>query len=136
MTLFIPLIIGTGGNAGSQTVASVIRALALDEIRRRDVLRILARELTASALLGLLLASVAYLRASMWGVGPAISLVVAFTILAVCIWANTVGSLIPLLADLLGIDPTVMSAPLISTLVDATGLLIYLSVAGLVLQRI
>jgi magnesium transporter len=136
LSYFIPLIIGTGGNAGSQTVTSVIRALALKEVRRRDILRVLWREVRTSLALGLLLGLVAFGRVELWGVGTSIAVIVGVTILAVCLWANIVGSLIPIAADALGIDPTVMSAPLIATLVDATGLLIYLSVAGFILSEI
>ncbi|HSB90652.1 MAG TPA: magnesium transporter [Anaerolineales bacterium] len=136
LSYFIPLIIGTGGNAGSQTVTSVIRALALKEVRRRDVLRVLWREVRTSLALGLLLGAVAFGRVMLWGVGWPIAIIVGVTILAVCMWANVVGSLIPIAADTLGIDPTVMSAPLIATLVDATGLLIYMTVAGFILTEI
>jgi len=136
LSFFIPLLIGTGGNAGSQTVTSVIRALALKEVRRRDVLRVFWRELQAGTLLGLLLGSVAFGRVLLWGVDIPLAVVVSLTVLAICIWANTVGSLIPILADTLGIDPTVMSAPLISTLVDATGLIIYFTMAGVILSQI
>jgi magnesium transporter len=72
----------------------------------------------------------------LWGVGTEIAIIVGVTILTVCMWANVVGSLIPIAADTLGIDPTVMSAPLIATLVDATGLLIYMTVAGFILAEI
>jgi magnesium transporter len=136
LAYFIPLIIGTGGNAGSQTVTSVIRALALDEVHRSDVLRVLRREVLTSLLLGLLLGTVAFVRVQIWGVGPSMALTVGLTILAVVLWANVVGSFVPILAEAVGIDPTVMSAPLIATLVDATGLMIYLSVAALVLKEI
>lgn len=136
LTFFIPLLIGTGGNAGSQTVTAVIRALALKEVSRRDLLRVLRREVVSGAMLGLLLAVAAFARVALWGVGIELAAVVSITVFTVCLWANTVGSLIPMLADLVGIDPTVMSAPLISTLVDATGLLIYLSVAVMVLEQI
>jgi magnesium transporter len=136
LSYFIPLIIGTGGNAGSQTVTTIIRALALKEVRRRDVLRVLWREVRTSLALGLLLGTVAFGRVMLWGVGWQIAIVVGITILTVCMWANVVGSLIPIAADSLGIDPTVMSAPLIATLVDATGLLIYLTVAGFILAEI
>ncbi|NLT43163.1 MAG: magnesium transporter [Anaerolineae bacterium] len=136
LTFFIPLLIGTGGNAGAQTVTTVIRALALKEVERRDILRVLRREMVSGAFLGLLLAAVAFGRVALWGVGLELAAVVSITVFAVCLWANTVGSLIPMLADAAGIDPTVMSAPLISTLVDATGLLIYLSVAVMVLEQI
>ncbi|OGO11325.1 MAG: magnesium transporter [Chloroflexi bacterium RBG_13_68_17] len=136
LSFFIPLLIGTGGNAGSQTVTTVIRALALDEVRRRDVVRVLVRELQTGILLGSLLGAVAFGRVLLWGLPTSMAVVVAVTILAICIWANTVGCLVPILADAVGIDPTVMSAPLITTLVDATGLLIYLRVAALVLSEI
>jgi magnesium transporter len=136
LAYFIPLIIGTGGNAGSQTVTSVIRALALDEVRRSDVLRILVREVYTSLLLGVLLGGVAFVRVELWGIGTPMALTVGLTIVTVVLWANVVGSLVPIIADVAGIDPTVMSAPLIATLVDATGLLIYLTVAALVLREI
>jgi magnesium transporter len=134
LSFFIPLLIGTGGNAGSQTVASIIRALALDEVEPRDLISVLVRELGVGALLGVLLGAVAYGRVLFWGLDSSMALVVAVTILCVCIWANTVGSLVPIVADVVGIDPAVISAPLITTLVDATGLLIYFSVAVLVLH--
>ncbi len=134
LSFFIPLLIGTGGNAGSQTVASIIRALALDEVEPRDLIQVVLRELGVGALLGLLLGAVAYGRVLFWGLPPTMALVVAVTILSICIWANTVGSLIPIAADVVGIDPAVISAPMITTLVDATGLLIYFSVAILVLH--
>ncbi|MGH2605986.1 MAG: magnesium transporter, partial [Anaerolineales bacterium] len=133
---FIPLLIGTGGNAGSQTVTTVIRGLALREIHTRDALRVVRRELITGSLLGLLLGSVAFGRVYLWGIRGGMAIVVAVTIFLICIWANAVGSLIPILGEAAGIDPTVMSAPLITTFVDATGLLIYFSMAILILQQI
>ena len=99
-------------------------------------MRVVLREIRTSALLGLLLGLVAFGRVLLWGVGVELALVVASTVFVVCVWANRIGSLIPLGAVALRMDPTVMSAPLIATLVDATGLLIYMSIAGLVIQRI
>ncbi|HLB63765.1 MAG TPA: magnesium transporter [Anaerolineales bacterium] len=136
LSFFIPLLIGTGGNAGSQTVTTVIRALALKEVHHHDALRVLFRELRTAAILGTLLGAVAFGRVLLWGLPTEMATVVSVTILAICVWANTVGCLVPILAHALGIDPTVMSAPLITTLVDATGLLIYLSVAAMVLSEI
>lgn len=136
LSFFIPLLIGTGGNAGSQTVTTVIRGLALREIRTRDALRVVRRELITGSLLGLLLGSVAFGRVYLWGIRGGLAIVVAVTIFLICIWANAVGSLIPILGEAAGIDPTVMSAPLITTFVDATGLLIYFSMAILILQQI
>ncbi len=136
LSFFVPLLIGTGGNAGAQTVSTVIRALALAEVRVGDVLRVMGREMTAGLLLGLLLGLIAYGRAMLWGVGPDLALCVALTIVVVVLWANTVGSLVPMFAQKVGIDPTVVSAPLITTLVDASGLFIYFSVAHLTVAQL
>lgn len=136
LAFFIPLIIGTGGNAGSQTVTTVVRAMALKEISRGDALKVLGREVVTAILLGLALGTVAFFRVQLWNVGVQMAVVVGLTIIAVVLWANVVGSLIPILADSVGIDPTVMSAPLLATLVDATGLLIYFTIAALVLNQI
>ena len=136
LSFFVPLLIGTGGNAGSQTVSTIIRALALGEVRVRDVLRVVRREVAAGVLLGLLLGAIAFGRALLWGVHYDLALCVATTILAVCTWANAVGAAIPLAAQRFGIDPTVISAPLITTLVDASGLFIYFSVAHLMIAQL
>jgi magnesium transporter len=136
LSFFVPLLIGTGGNAGSQTVSTIIRALALGEVRLSDALRVVAREITAGLLLGVLLGGIAFGRALMWGVHSDLAACVAVTILVVCTWANAVGALVPLAAQKLGIDPTVVSAPLITTLVDASGLFIYFSVAHLMIAQL
>ena len=136
LSFFIPLLIGTGGNAGSQTVSTVIRALALGEVRTRDAARIVLKELSTGILLGLLLGGIAFGRALLWGVTTDLATCVGLTVLIVCTWANTVGALIPVAAEAVGIDPTVVSAPLITTLVDASGLFIYLSVAKLLIAQL
>jgi len=136
LSFFVPLLIGTGGNAGSQTVATVIRASALGEVRTRDVLRVMFREVSTGVLLGVLVAVIAFGRALLWGVGPDLAFCVAVTIVAVVTWANAVGAGIPLLAQRVGIDPTVISGPLITTLVDATGLFIYFTVAHLTIAQL
>ena len=133
LSFFIPLLIGTGGNTGAQTVSTLIRGLALGEIRLRDTMRVIVRELGSGLLLGLLLGIVAFGRALLWGSPVALATVVGLTIIAICTWANTIGSLIPLVAKRVGIDPAVVSAPLITTLVDATGLAIYLLIAKMLL---
>jgi len=133
LMFFVPLLIGTGGNAGSQTTTTIIRALAVGEVRLRDALRVLSHEFGAGLLLGLGMAAVAFLRAVTWGTGLPVAVAVSLSILAIIIWATSLGSLLPMLATRLGIDPTVISGPAMSTLVDATGLFIYLSVARLVL---
>lgn len=134
LAFFIPLIIGTGGNAGSQTVSTIIRALALGQIRIRDARRVMLREMTAGVLLGTLLCVFAIARAMLWHSGWQLSLVVGLTILSVCVWSNVIASLVPMFAQRFHIDPTVVSAPMITTLVDATGLAIYLLIAKLVLD--
>lgn len=134
LSFFIPLIIGTGGNAGSQTVSTIIRALALKQVRVKDVLKVLLRETGSGFLLGGLLCAFAMVRTLLWGQPPRLALVVGITIMSVCAWANIVGSVVPLLAQKLKIDPTVVSAPLITTVVDATGLFIYFMVAKIFLK--
>jgi magnesium transporter len=136
LSFFIPLLIGTGGNAGSQTVSTVIRALALGEVRTRDAIRVVVKELSTGLLLGILLGGIAFGRALLWGVHTDLATCVGLTVLIVCTWANTVGALIPIGAEAVGIDPTVISAPLITTLVDASGLFIYLSVAKILIAQL
>ncbi len=136
LSFFIPLLIGTGGNTGAQTVSTIIRGLALQEIRLRDTLRVVVREFWSGLLLGATLGLIAFGRAELWGSGYQLSLVVALSILAICAWANTIGSLIPLVAQRFKIDPALVSAPLITTLVDATGLAIYLLIAKALLTAL
>jgi len=134
LSFFIPLLIGTGGNAGSQTVTTIIRSIALGEIRLKDAGRVLAREMSTGIMIGLLIGSVAFGRALLWGAHTPLAFTVSLTVLAICCWSTTVGSLIPIAAERFGVDPAVLSAPLITTLVDATGLIIYFSIAKVVLH--
>ena len=129
LSFFIPLLIGTGGNTGAQTVSTLIRGLALGEIGVKDVWRVIRRELLSGFSIGLILGTVAFGRALLWGSAVPLALTVGLAILAICTWANTIGSLIPLIAQRFKIDPATVSAPLITTLVDATGLAIYLLIA-------
>ncbi|GAB4550552.1 MAG: magnesium transporter [Anaerolineae bacterium] len=133
LAFFVPLLIGTGGNAGSQTTSTIIRALAVGDIDLGDALRALWHELRAGLLLGLGMAAIAYLRALTWGSSPDLASSVALAILAIVIWANALGAVLPLLASRLRIDPTVVSGPVMSTLVDATGLFIYFTIARVIL---
>lgn len=133
LAFFIPLLIGTGGNAGAQTVMTVIRSLALGEVGVRHAWRVVAREATTGMLLGLLVAPIALVQALFWRAPIQLAITVAVTMFAICIWSTTVGSLIPILAQRFGVDPAVLSAPLITTLVDATGLIIYFTIAKLIL---
>jgi len=136
LEFFIPLMLGTGGNAGSQTVGTIIRGMALGEIKGRDAWRVLLREWLIGLFLGLMLGTAGLFYARYWRGQPwGISAVVGLTLLGICMWANTIGALIPLLARRVGIDPAVISAPFISTLVDATGLVIYFTTAIVLLVR-
>jgi magnesium transporter len=134
LSFFIPLLIGTGGNAGSQTVTTIIRSIALGEIRLKDAWRVLTREISAGVIIGILIGGVAFGRALLWGTTMPLAATVAITVLAICTWSTTVGALIPLVAERFGVDPAVLSAPLITTLVDATGLIIYFTIAKLILH--
>lgn len=136
LSFFIPLLIGTGGNTGAQTVSTIIRGLALKQIRTRDTGKVVARELLSGLLLGCMLAAVGFVRALLWGSGLQLSLVVALTLVAIVTWANTIGSLIPLVAQRFKVDPALVSAPLITTLVDASGLAIYLLIARALLAAL
>ena len=134
---FIPLLIGTGGNAGSQSVGTIIRGLALGEIQRGDTLRVLVREVLTGLFLGTLLGALGF--GFVWillGRSKAFGAVIALAIVGICVWANGVGALVPLLAKRFGIDPAVVSAPLISTLVNATGLVIFYTVAIVLLIKL
>src|SRR5574341_1509469 len=133
LSFFIPLLIGTGGNTGAQTVSTLIRGLALGEIQIQDVWRVIRRELFSGLLMGILLGAVAFGRALLWGTSTSLALTVGLAIVAICTWANTIGSLIPLIAHRFKIDPAVVSAPLITTLVDASGLAIYMLIAKVIL---
>jgi magnesium transporter len=141
LAMFIPLVIGTGGNTGAQAATTVTRALAVGEVRGTDVARVVLREARVGLLLGAMLAFIAFVPAMLFvnflSVQPElarqIAVVVSITLLVVCTLATTIGALLPLLARRVGVDPAVMSAPFITTLVDATGLVVYFVIAGVVL---
>jgi magnesium transporter len=133
LAAFIPLMIGTGGNAGSQTIATVIRALAIGDIDTRDALRVWWHEVRIGLALGLGMGAVAFVRAITWEPDPALALTIAASILGIILWANGLGALLPILAARLRVDPALVSGPVMTTLLDATGLLIYFSVAQVVL---
>lgn len=133
LAFFVPLLIGTGGNAGSQTTSTIIRALAVGEMHVRDALQALWHETRVGLLLGFGMAVAAYLRALTWGSSSGLAFTVALAILAIVVWANLLGAVLPTLAMRFKIDPTVVSGPVMSTLVDATGLFIYFTIAQLTL---
>ncbi len=129
LAFFVPLLIGTGGNAGSQTTSTIIRALAVGEVDLTDFLRVVWHETRTGLMLGLAMAGMTFIRALTWGAPPLFGTTVALSIFTIVLWAATTGAALPLIAHKLGIDPTVVSGPLMSTLVDATGLFIYFTIA-------
>ena len=142
LALFIPLIISSGGNSGSQASTLVIRALALGEVTLRDWWRVMRREIAAGVALGTILGGIGFFRISLWSAfsdtyGPQwllIAITVALALLGIVLWGTLVGSLLPFGLRRLGFDPAVSSAPFVATLVDVTGLVIYFSVALVVLK--
>jgi magnesium transporter len=132
--IFIPVISGTAGNAGSQTVTTIIRAIAVNEVRLADFGRAWLREGSVAVILGLILGVAGYIRGLVLDAEPGVALVLALTLPLVVVWANTVATLVPLLAERFRIDPTVVSAPMITTIVDASGIFIYLLLARIILN--
>ena len=133
LAFFIPLLIGTGGNLGSQTVTLVVRAMALGEVALKDIAWVVWKELRVGLVMGLAMAAVAFGRALILNVRPGVPEVVALTILAICLWAAVIAGALPLILRRVGVDPAVVSSPLIATLVDGTGLVIYFTIAKFVL---
>lgn len=142
LALFIPLIISTGGNSGSQASTLVVRALALGDVRLRDWWLVLRRELAVGLLLGLLVSPIGLGRVLLWqGLFDSYGdhyLLVGFTVAAslvgVVLWGTTMGAMLPIVLRRLGFDPATASAPFVATLVDVTGLVIYFSVALAILR--
>ena len=132
LALFIPLLTGTGGNTGNQAATTVTRALAVGEVRIRDLGRVIWRELRVGAVLGSVLGVLGFVVAGLV-YGWAIGLVIGLTLLSVCVMAATVGGLMPIIAKRVGADPAVFSNPFISTFCDATGLILYFTIATAVL---
>ena len=137
LALFIPLIISSGGNAGSQASTLVIRALAIGEIGLRDWWRVIRREILTSLALGSILGAIGFVRIALWSLfadlyGPhwfLVALTVGVSLIGVVMWGALTGSLLPFLLRRMGFDPAVSSAPFVATLVDVTGLVFYFSIA-------
>jgi len=134
LAFFVPLLLGTGGNVGSQITTTLVRAMAVDNLRLRDVRWVLTKETGTGLLIGAVMAAVAYVRAEILGVGADVALVVAITIAVISVWSSIVAAILPMGLRRLGFDPTVVSAPFITTLVDGTGLIIYFTIAKVVLD--
>jgi magnesium transporter len=133
LAFFIPLLIDAGGNAGSQASTLVIRAMALGEVESRDFLRVIWREARVGILLGATLGLFAYARALLLGTPADLGLTVAISLCAIVLISSTIGAILPIIGQRIGLDPAVFSSPLITTISDAVGLLIYFEAARLIM---
>ena len=134
LTAFIPMLMDTGGNAGSQASVTVIRGLSLGEIQYRDVPKVLGKEIRVAMMCGVILAFANFIKLLLLDqVGVMVALVVCVTLVAAVMLAMIVGCLLPVLAKRLGFDPAVMASPFITTIVDALSLIVYFRVATLIL---
>jgi magnesium transporter len=142
LALFVPLIISSGGNSGSQAATLIIRALALGEVKLRDWLLVMRREILSGLLLGVILGTIGFLRIAIWSAFSnlygehwiLIGLTVACSLVGIVLWGTITGSMLPFILKGLGFDPATSSAPFVATLVDVTGLIIYFTVATILLH--
>lgn len=143
LALFVPLIISSGGNSGSQAASLIIRSLALGELKLRDWWYVMRKEIFLGLMLGIILGSIGFIRILIWqqtGIydyGEYWSLVgasVAVSLVLIVLWGTLSGSMIPIILKKIGLDPATASAPFVATLVDVTGLIIYFTVAALFLS--
>jgi magnesium transporter len=142
LSIFVPLVISSGGNSGSQASTIIIRAMALGEVKLKDWWTIMRRELISGLSLGGILGVIGFIRISIWAIAfhaygpywPLLALTVGLALIGIVLWGTLAGSMLPLLLRRLGIDPATSSAPFVATLVDVSGLTIYFSVAALILR--
>jgi len=141
LALFIPLIISSGGNSGSQATTLVIRAMAIGELRLRDWWRVLLKEVASGLALGMILGGIGFARVWLWpgaetpvAQAASIALTVATSLVGIVLWGSLVGAMLPFLLSRFGLDPASASAPFVATIVDVTGLVIYFSVAAVLLR--
>ena len=142
LAVFVPLIISSGGNSGSQAATLVIRSMAMGELRLRDWWRTLARELPIGLILGLALAAIGVARILVWQAvagtygdhAVAIAATIGVSLVGVVLWGTLSGALLPFCLRAVGVDPASASAPFVATMVDVSGLIIYFSVASVTLR--
>jgi magnesium transporter len=135
LSFYVPLLISTGGNSGSQSASLIIRGLAVGEVKLQDWWRIIGRELAQGIVLGLILAVVGMARVMMWGDGLRFGLLVGGTLISIVVMGCVVGSMLPLLLRRVGFDPATSSSPFISSLVDLLGIVIYFNLAQVMLAE-
>jgi magnesium transporter len=144
LALFIPLIISSGGNSGSQASTLIIQAMALGEVTIADWWRVMRREITSGLMLGITLGIIGFFRIAAFSLfstvyGPhwvLVGLTIGFSLIGVVLWGSLAGSMLPLVLKKLGADPATSSAPFVATLVDVTGLIIYFTVAVLFMKGV
>lgn len=142
LALFLPLIISSGGNSGSQASMLIIRAMALGEVTLRDWFHVMRKEIISGLMLGCILGAIGFMRVAIWAqfsdiYGPhwmLVALTVGFALIGVVLWGSLSGSMLPFVLRWVGADPATSSAPFVATLVDVTGLIIYFSIAVLILR--
>ncbi len=150
LALFLPLIVSSGGNSGSQASTLMIRAMALGEVTLRDWWRVMGREIQAGLALGAILGAIGVLRVGAWAIigeqylhrqpygphWPLVAMTVGIALVGVVIWGTLSGSMLPFLLRRIGADPATSSAPFVATLVDVTGLIIYFSIALVIMRGV
>lgn len=144
LTFFIPLIMSSGGNSGSQASTLIIQAMALGEVTIADWWRVMRREILSGLMLGAILGTIGFLRIVLWSMfspiyGPywlLIAFTVGFSLIGIVLWGSLAGSMLPILMKKLKLDPATSSAPFVATLVDVTGLIIYFSMALVVMHGV
>ena len=150
LALFLPLIVSSGGNSGSQASTLMIRAMALGEVTLRDWWRVMSREVQAGLALGLILGAIGVVRVALWAIigeqylhrqpygphWPLVAITVGISLVGVVIWGTLSGSMLPFLLRRIGADPATSSAPFVATLVDVTGLVIYFSIALVIMRGV
>ncbi len=133
LAFFIPVLIGAGGNTGTQSATLIIRALVTGDLTPKKWLSVIKKELFVGLFLGITLGAILYVGSYLWKGERMVSLVIGLSVTFIALWANLVGSSLPIILSKLRLDPAVVSSPLISTVMDFSGLLIYFSIAMLIL---
>jgi magnesium transporter len=136
LSYYVPLLISTGGNSGSQSASLIIRGLAVGDIKTNDWGRVFRRELGQGLVLGLMLASIGMVRVAMWGDGRGFMFTIGATLIAIPLMGCTVGSMLPLFLRRVGVDPATSSTPFIATLIDVLGIIVYFNVANFFLAEV
>jgi len=142
LSIFVPLVISSGGNSGSQASTLIIRAMALGEVTLKDWWRVMRREILSGFSLGAILGTIGFIRITTWALlfhsygehWPLVALTVGLALVGIVLWGSLAGSMLPFILKRIGLDPATSSAPFVATLVDVSGLIIYFSVAAIVLK--